>query len=225
MSLFGKKDAHQPTVTCEQIVRNCSELNEAKTRGELGAAIAVLVLEHSPADIQRMKRNFETKVQDLAPEYRDRLTKKITEHLLGTYQRVRLDGQQGTFKTLHQPVAEEQQRYWEMVAGQCREDAAGDAPAIRFLKYLLAGYCMLVLDEPGHPVGTPFPGGDEVECTGGMYYCPVREKAGDVDAALCPFCPARQTPAIGYLRPATRPTERTKQEFIDNCYRYHNFNG
>jgi hypothetical protein len=84
---------------------------------------------------------------------------------------------------------------------------------------------MLVLDEPGHPAGTPFPGGDEVEFTNGVYYCPVRDKAGDVDAALCPFCPARQTPSIGYLRPATRPTERAKQEFIDNCYRYHNFNG
>lgn len=225
MSLFGKKEAPQPTESCEQITRSCLDLKEAKTRGELGAAIAVLVLKHSPVDIQRMKRNFETKVQDLAPEYRDRLTRKITEHLLGTYQRIRLDDQQGKFKTLNQPVTEEQKQYWDMVAGQCREEDAGDAPAIRFLKYLLAGYCMLVPGEPGHPVGTPFPGGDEVEFTDGIYYCPVRENAGDVDAALCPFCPARQTPRIGYLRPATRPTERTKQEFIDNCYRYHNFNG
>lgn len=173
-----------------------------------------------------MKRNFETKVQDLTPEYRERLTGRITEHLLGTYQRIRLDEQQGVYRTLRQPIAEEQKKYWEMVAGQCRDDEAeSDDPAIRFLKYLLAGYCMLVLDEPGHPVGTPFPGGDEVEFTNGIYYCPVRDKAGDVDAALCPFCPARQTPAIGYLNPATKPTGRNKQEFIDNCYRYHNFNG
>jgi uncharacterized protein (UPF0305 family) len=225
MSLFGKKDASHPTVTCEQITRNCSELKGAKTRGELGRAIAPLVLRYSPADIQQMKRNFETKVRDLTPEYRDRLTRKITEHLLGTYQRIRLDDQQGKFKTLNQPVTEEQKKYWDMVAGQCRDNEGGDAPAIRFLKYLLAGYCMLVLDEPGHPVGTPFPGGDEVEYTDGVYYCPVREKAGDVDAALCPFCPARQTPGIGYLRPATKPTERNRQEFIDNCYTHHNFNG
>jgi uncharacterized protein (UPF0305 family) len=225
MSLFGKKEIPQPTESCEQIARSCRDLKDAKTRGELGTKIASLVLRQTPSDIQRMKRNFETKVQDLAPEYRDRLTRKITEHLLGTYQRIRLDDQQGTFKTLNQPVTGEQKQYWDMVAGQCREGDAGDAPAIRFLKYLLAGYAMLVLDEPGHPVGTPFPGGDEVEFTDGIYYCPVREKAGDVDAALCPFCPACQTPQIGYLRPATRPTERTKQEFIDNCYRYHNFNG
>jgi uncharacterized protein (UPF0305 family) len=224
--LFFRRSAPPDVPDSGDIVgRQCRELKRAKTRVELGEGIARLVLAHSPVDIQRMKRNFETKVQDLSPEYRDLLTRKITEHLLGTFQRIRLDDQQGLFRTLHQQVSEEQKKYWDMVAGQCRDESSGDVPAIRFLKYLLAGYCMLVLDEPGHPVGTPFPGGDEVEVTTGVYYCPVREKTGDVDAALCPFCPARQTPEVGYLRPATRPTERKKKEFIDNCYRYHNFNG
>ncbi len=224
MSLFSRKSG-TPKLPDTPVARQCQDLKQAKTRGELGERIARLVLTHSPSDIQQMKRNFKTKVQDLDPAYRERLTMKITEHLLGTYQRIRLDEQQGVYKTLHQPVSEEQKKYWEMVACQCGEMDGGDAPAIRFLKYLLAGYCMLVLDEPGHPVGTPFPGGDEVELTNGIFYCPVRDKAGDVDAALCPFCPAQQTPGIGYLRPATKPTERNKQEFIDNCYRYHNFNG
>ncbi|MDD1686040.1 DUF2115 domain-containing protein [Methanoregula sp.] len=210
---------------CSQVVAECHNLRLAPTRGELGRQIARLVLAHTPFDIQRMKRNFEAKVLDLTPEYRDRLTKKITEHLLGTYQRIRLADQQGLFKTLHEPLSPGQREYWDMVAGQCRNNDGGDASELRFLKYLLAGYCMLVENVPGHPVGMPFPGGDEVEFTDGIYYCPVKEKSGDVDAALCPYCPARQTPTIGYLRPATRPTERTKQEFIDNCYQFHNFNG
>ena len=209
----------------ETVSLQCRELKGAKTRGELGERIARLVLAYSPADIQRMKRNFETKVKDLSPDYRDRLTRKINEHLLGTFQRIRLAQQQGIFRTMHTPVPDDLKNYWDMVAARCRDDCTADEPAVRFLKYLLAGYCMLVLDEPAHPVGTPFPGGDEVELTAGVYYCPVREKAGDVDAALCPFCPARQTPVIGYLRPATRLTDRTNQEFIDNCYWYHNFNG
>jgi len=203
----------------------CKELRQAVTRGELGEKIAVLVLCHSPSDIQRMKRNFETNVQDLSPEYRELLTKKIAEHLLGTYQRIRLADQQGLFRTLREPVSREQMEYWDMVAGQCREDEKSDAPALRFLKYLLAGYCMLVLHEPGHPTGTPFPGGDMVAFTDRIYYCPVREKANDVDSALCPFCPARQTPEIGYLRPPVNGSEHRKKEFIDNCYRFHNFNG
>jgi uncharacterized protein (UPF0305 family) len=227
MSLFRKAVPPPATrpASCDEIAARCCELAEAATRGGLGSRIAPLVLRHSPSDIQRMKRNFETKIQDLDPAYRERLARKINEHLLGTYQRIRLDDQQGIHKTLKEPVTEEQKNYWDMVAGQCRTEDGGDAPKIRFLKYLLAGYCMLVLDEPGHPVGTPFPGGDEVEFTDGVCYCPVREKAGDVDAALCPFCPAKQTPGIGYLRPATKPTDRNRQEFIDNCYRYHNFNG
>ncbi|MGB9175929.1 MAG: DUF2115 domain-containing protein [Methanoregula sp.] len=227
MSFFttGNKiviDAHDPGGT---IASKCKELRQAVNRGELGEKIAALVLRYSPSDIQRMKQNFETKVQDLLPEYRDQLTKKIAENLLGTYQRIRLADQQGLFKTQREPVSREQMEYWDMVAGQCRDGDKGDAPALRFLKYLLAGYCMLVLNEPGHPAGTPFPGGDRVEFTDGIYYCPVREKANNVDAALCPFCPARQTPAIGYLRPPTNPSESRKQEFIDNCYRFHNFNG
>ncbi|WP_321508068.1 DUF2115 domain-containing protein [uncultured Methanoregula sp.] len=219
MGLFSRP------ATSETITAQCRHLQEAVSRGELGEQIARLVLAYSPSDIQRMKRNFETKVQDLTPEYRDQLTKKISEHLLGTYQRIRLASQQGTFRTMNEPVPENRQSYWTMVADQCHGDAGYDAPYIRFLKYLLSGYCMLVLDEPGHPAGTPFPGGGKVDLTKGVYYCPVREKANDVDAALCPYCPAQQTPEIGYLRPPTNPNKHQKQEFIDNCYRFHNFNG
>ena len=225
MSLFRRAEPAPSQDTPDTIAQQCNRLKEARTRGELGAAIARLVLPHSPKEIQQMKRNFDTKVQDLSPEYRDRLTAKITEHLLGTFQRIRLNDQQGTHRTMNQPVTEDQKKYWDMVARQCRDDGDGDPPTLRFLKYLLAGYCMLVLAEPGHPAGTPFPGGDEVEFVNGVYYCPVREKEGDVDTALCPFCPAKQTPSIGYLNPATRPTGRNRQEFIDNCYRHHNFNG
>ena len=225
MKLFDKPAPADMAASCDTIRKHCRELQDAKTRHKLGEGIARLVLAHSPAEIQRMKRNFETKVKDLSPDYRDQLTKKITEHLLGTFQRIRLAQQQGTFRSMQSPVLKEQKTYWDMVAGQCSEANGVDEPALRFLKYLLAGYCMLVLDEPGHPAGTPFPGGDRVELTDGIYYCPVREKANDVDSALCPFCPARQTPGIGYLRPPTTPSESRKQEYIDNMYRYHNFNG
>jgi uncharacterized protein (UPF0305 family) len=207
------------------IAQKCLDLQQAKNRGDLGEHIALLVLQHSPVEIQRMKQNFSNKIQDIMPEYRDRLAKKITEHLLGTYQRIRLSQQQGVFKTMHEPVTEQQKKYWDMAGEQCREDDGGDAPSIRFLKYLLAGFCMLVLNEPGHPAGTPFPGGDSVQFTLGVYYCPVREKANDVDAALCPFCPALQTPEIGYLRPPINPSEHRKQEFIEHCHKFHNFNG
>lgn len=207
------------------IGQKCRYLQQAKNRGDLGERIALLVLQHSPVDVQRMKQNFSNKIQDITPEYRERLAKKINEHLLGTYQQIRLLQQQGVFKTIQEPVTDRQKKYWDMAEEQCRDDDQGDTTAIRFLKYLLAGFCMLVLNEPGHPAGTPFPGGDSVQCIGGVCYCPVREKASDVDAALCPFCPALQTPEIGYLRPPINPSEYRKQEFIEHCHRFHNFNG
>jgi uncharacterized protein (UPF0305 family) len=222
--LFINKNHRDAEDTCAQITSECRDLQLAATRGELGMKLAILTLRHSPADIQQMRRNFGKNIQELTPEYRDRLTQKVNEHLLGTYQTIRLRHQQGSFGTMREPVTLHQKSYWDMVIGQCTD--TGDSNSrIRFLNYLLAAFCMFVLKEPGHPVGTPFPGGDTVQLIDGIYYCPVREKAGDVDAALCLFCPARQTPGIGYLRPPLNGSEHRKQEFIDNCYRYHNFNG
>lgn len=195
-----------------------------KTRGELGSAIAGIVLGYSPRDILQMRQNFSRKIRDLSPAYQKELEETITGYLQGTYQDIRLMSQQGAFSSMTSPVPEGSREYWQMVA---RQSATGDETEdrLRFLKFLLAGFCMLVRDVPGHPVGMPFPGGDRVEKIGSVYYCPVRTKAGDVDAALCPFCPAHQTPVIGYLRPPLNASDHRKQEFIRDCYDFHHFNG
>ncbi len=203
----------------------CSRLSLARTQGELGALIAPLILSCPPCDLHRLIQNFSRQISGVDPGYRERVTEKIAEHLLGTHHRIRLMSQQGTLLHLPEPVDSSAPRFWEMVAGECRRPAQEGEPQLRFLKYLLAAFPMFVLGEPAHTPGTPFPGGDTVEYLQGVYYCPVREKANDVGGALCPFCPAVQTPPIGYLRPALHPGERRKQEFIRNCYDFHNFNG
>jgi len=205
------------------IAEACQDLGAAETRGDLGKKIAVLVLKYSSHDINQMMTNFGNTIRDITPEYRAELEAAVTTHLLGTYQNIRLAELQGAFARMGEQVTAHERSYWEMVAAQCR-GGPGDL-RLRFLKFLLAGFAMIVRQEPGHPVGMRFPGGDRVERIDGIYYCPVREKANDVDAALCPFCPAQQTPEIGYLKPPVNASEHRKQEFIDNCYRYHNFNG
>jgi uncharacterized protein (UPF0305 family) len=205
------------------IADECSDLGSKKTRGELAKAIAVIVLAYSPKDLQQMKWNFAKKVQDIDPAYRHRLEEDITGYLHGTYQRVGLMNRQGTFSSLGEPVNGDTGAFFSMVSTRCTKGDGDDR--LRFLKFLLAGFCMLVMGMPGHPVGIPFPGGDEVAFIDGVYYCPVRTKAGDVDAALCPFCPARQTLEIGYLKPPVNAGSHRKQEFIRNCYDFHNFNG
>jgi uncharacterized protein (UPF0305 family) len=205
------------------ILGDCEQLKSRKTRGELGKAIAKIILAYSPKDLQQLKWNFSEKIQNIDPAYKKRLEETITGHLHGTYQNVRLMDQQVTFSSYHEPVHDDAQAFWNMVALQCTKGDGEDW--LRFLKFLLAGFCMFVQEMPGHPVGMPFPGGDKVAVIDGVYYCPVRTKANDVDAALCPFCPALQTPEIGYLRPPVNASEHRKQEFIRNCYDYHNFNG
>ena len=210
---------------CRIIADQCRELEDARTRGDLGRAIAEIVLLFSPTDIQQMRRNFGNKIRNITPEYRDQLENKIAEHLLGTYLKIQLLRQQGTFNTMQEPNPGRQKKYWSMTGANCSMDDTEEEIRYRYLKFLLAGFCMFVLSEPGHAAGTPFPGGGKVQLSDGVYYCPVREKANEVDAALCPFCPARQTPGIGYLCPPIEPSEHQKQEFIEHCHTFHNFNG
>jgi len=208
-----------------EIRTECIHLSRITTRGELGEAISRITLHYSPKDLQQMKRNFGIRIRDVSPEYRDQLEIKIAEHLAGTWQKINLMKQQGIFGSMHGLLTDRQKDFWNMVTTQCGSADTGEDARLRFLKFLLAGFCMVVLNEPGHAVGTPFPGGDKVEYIEGVYYCPVREKADDVNAALCPFCPALQTPEIGYLRPPLNASEHRKQEFIEHCHKFHNFNG
>jgi uncharacterized protein (UPF0305 family) len=208
-----------------EIAEECRRLGTARTRGELGSLIAPLVLSFSPGDLRRMVENFSRQIAEVEKGYRSRVTEKISEQLLGTYQRIRLMAQQGTFSHLQAPLASSAPAFWDMVSGECLVPSGGKEQRFRFLKYLLAAFPMFVLGEPAHAVGTPFPGGDTVQFQDGVYYCPVRGKANDVGGALCPFCPAVQTPAIGYLKPPVNASEQRKQEFIRKTYDHHHFNG
>lgn len=203
------------------IHEECDLLSRSTTRGELGAAMAAIILLYTPADIRQMQKNFRTKIRDIEEEYREQLFLKVTEHLLGTYQQIRLCSQQGAFSRMDSPIRPENARYWAMVSAACSARAEEKDPRLAFLNYLLAGFCMFVLLEPAHPVGTPFPGGDTVEYADGVYYCPVREKSGENNGGFCPFCPALQTPEAGYI--SRGASQHRKQAFIDH-YR-HNYNG
>jgi uncharacterized protein (UPF0305 family) len=216
--------AQEQPIRTKTIQSECDRLATLKIRGDLGRAIAEIVLAYSPKDLQRLRWNFSEKVRDITPAYRKQLEETITGFLHGTYQNLRLMDQQGAFSAMQGAIPHTAIAYWSMVAVQCTT-GDDDGDRLRFLKFLLSAFCMFVQEIPGHPVGMSFPGGDRVQFLDGIYYCPVRTKANDVDSALCPYCPALQTPEIGYLRPPVNASEHRKQEFIRNCYDFHNFNG
>jgi uncharacterized protein (UPF0305 family) len=179
--------------------------------------------DYSPRDIRQLVEGFSRKINDVDPDYRIRITEKVAEHLLGTWQTIRLMEQQGAFNRLTGPLPSGAQQYWEMVAIECEGSVTARNLRSRFLRYLLGAFSMFVLLEPAHPAGTPFPGGDSVEFVEGMYYCPVRTKANDVGGALCPFCPAVQTPEGSELTSPYTASEYRRQQFISHYYQ--NYNG
>lgn len=61
---------------------------------------------------------------------------------------------------------------------------------------IISIYTTFVLEEPVHPVGTPFPGGFEVKYENGEYLCPVKEKQKDNPGAVCGFCIAEQDESV-----------------------------
>ena len=70
-----------------------------------------------------------------------------------------------------------------------KEDRKNKSSIISFVVSL---YTTFVLDEPIHPIGTPFPGSLEVMMENGVYYCPVKEANIDTPNSVCRLCIAEQ---------------------------------
>ena len=215
-----RSGARASVLAVDGIRRQCDAFARCETRGELRAAIAAILRRYSPRDLSQIDRNFREKFRNFDRAYRDRLTEKVAEYLLGTYERDLLLAQQGAFVRITGPAPDCTLECKAIIVRECEAPEVRD-PRFLFLKYLLAGFSMLVLDEPAHSVETPFPGGDRVDAGDGFYWCPVRKKSTDVDGALCPYCPARQTPEVGYLHSPRSAPEHRRRAFIDHYHDGH----
>lgn len=185
------RERGRAAITLDAIEETCAALGAARTKADLLATVAGALALCSITDIEAMVRNFEKKTETLDPGYRRRLIPKVREETVGAYHDLLLLCREG--EVPEGPVAADLPAYAAMVADACRtREGAGKPADLLFLTYLLAAFTMYVRGRPAHPPGTPFPGGLEVYEEGGEYYCPVREKEGDVPYSLCPFCPARQ---------------------------------
>ncbi|AUB58056.1 MAG: DUF2115 domain-containing protein [Methanobacterium sp.] len=70
----------------------------------------------------------------------------------------------------------------------------GFDPAFFQIYKIISIYTTFILEEPVHPVGTPFPGGLKVKYDGERYLCPVKERQKNNPGAVCGFCVAEQDP-------------------------------
>ncbi len=201
-----------------EIAAACRRLERARTKGEALAMIAREVERFDLRDLEQMLARFERKTRNLPECYRDHLLPRVREQIFSAHHRLIVLSRNSGTSDPAAPVAPAFSAYWRMVADACREKARDKDPASLYLKYLLSAFTMFVMEEPAHPVGTPFPGGQIVDEWEGAYLCPVRDMADDVPYALCPYCPAVQSTEPTYPEMQARRRERRRRESLANYW-------
>ncbi|MDK2890192.1 MAG: hypothetical protein PWR21_824 [Methanoculleus sp.] len=214
----GEEGEHEEPGSAEAIRTACRRMQGAETKGDLLRVIAGEVAAFDLRDLEAMNARFERKVAHLPEGYRDRLLSSVREEITGAHHRLLLLSRNGGGRELDDPPAPALGAYAAMVAEACAVKALEKDPKHLYLKYLLSAFTMFVVEEPAHPVGTPFPGGQIVDEWEGTYLCPVRDMADDVAFALCPYCPAIQSTEPTYPEMRARRRERRRQESLANYW-------
>jgi len=177
-------------------------LQSAGTRGELGKKIAEKIDEYSLFDLQIIGGRLNSEIDRLPSPYREAIRPYFREQLFGKHHQLLAASHAGRFRGDDRPLRDPEafRKFCTMLPEGCFAwDDAGERnpyfrnPRNRLFYYLIAAFTMFVLEEPGHPVGMPFPGGFAVEQRDRKYYCLIRDKEKDVFYSICNFCPAIQS--------------------------------
>jgi len=187
---------------CTMIREVAARLAVARTKGELGKLVAREVHTYSLFDLQIIGGRLNSEIEKLPSPYRENIRPYFREQLFGAHHRLLSMEKSGAFDRMHTPIAEPDRLRdfcgildtgcfsWD---DQSERNVYFRNPKNRLFYYLIAAFTMFVLDEPGHPVGMPFPGGFTVERCGPDYYCLIRDKEKEIPWSICNFCPAKQT--------------------------------
>ncbi|AUB59533.1 hypothetical protein BK009_01855 [Methanobacterium subterraneum] len=135
-----------------------------------------------------LKKNME----HVNPHYKEEYIKMYTEGYLKGYRDVKNDKTSYTghvdLVELEESIQllEKQEKIMETEFGENNRS---------FKPYLIMSiYTTFILEEPIHPMGTPFPGGLKVRKDNDIYYCPVKKNNENNPLAVCGFCIAEQEP-------------------------------
>lgn len=185
------------------MIRDISQrIRIARTRGELGTILVHEVQQYSLFDLQIIGGRLYNEIEKLPSPYREAIRPYFNKQLFGKHHELLALHRRGAFVAMNSPITDPEtfQKFCDMLPEGCFawNDASERNPYFRnpknrFFYYLIAAFSMFVLDEPGHPVGMPFPGGFKVEQRGRDYYCLIRDKEKEVYSSICNYCPAKQT--------------------------------
>jgi uncharacterized protein (UPF0305 family) len=178
-----------------------SRFRAAETKGALGILLAKEVLTYTLFDLQIIGGRLNSEIEKLPSPYREAIRPYFREQLFGKHHRLIGAYRTGAFARMNTPLRDRElfQKFCDIIPEGCfswndvhERNPYFRNPKNRLFYYLIAGFTMFVLDEPGHPVGMPFPGGFTVEQRGSDYYCLIRDKEKEVPYSICNFCPAIQ---------------------------------
>jgi len=192
-------------VSCE-IRRIAERMQSAQTKGELGTIISHEVQEYSLFDLQIIGGRLNAEIEKLPSPYREAVRPHFREQLFGKHHLLFAMYRSRAFERLPAPISD-RERFEKFCAvlpdgifawnDSSERNPYFRNPKNRLFYYLIAAFTMFVLEEPGHPVGMPFPGSFRVEQRGKEYYCLIRDKEKEVFYSICNFCPALQSEEPG----------------------------
>jgi len=201
-------DADQAQVTRE--IRQIAErMQSARTRGELGTIVSHEVQKYSLFDLQIIGGRLNAEIERLPSPYRESIRPHFREQLFGKHHLLLAMYRSKAFVRLTPPIRDRERfdRFCEMLpSGSFAWNDSSERnpyfrnPKNRLFYYLIAAFTMFVLEEPGHPVGMPFPGGFKVEQREKEYYCLIRDKEKEIFYSICNFCPALQSEEPGQVK-------------------------
>jgi uncharacterized protein (UPF0305 family) len=181
-------------------------IGTARTKGQLGRILAREIAGYSIFDLQLIGGRLNGEIEKLPSPYRENIRPFFREQIFGGHHRLVAMERSGKFERMDTPLRDQELfgKFCDIIPEGCRSwnDEIERNPYFRNPKnqlfyYLIAAFTMFVLDEPGHPVGMPFPGGFKVERRGREYYCLIRDKEKEVFYSICNFCPACQSEDAG----------------------------
>lgn len=168
-------------------------LKKIDSRQQLAEEVAREVLKYSIYDMQKISAHIEREINLLPSPYKEKIRPYFIQQIFGAYYRIMSMHGNGGFKSLGGEIKylEKFKEFCQMAANY-KPDTTMDELFDGMYYHLLSCFAMFALEEPGHPVGMPFPGGFSVQIKDGKYYCPIRDKEKDVEHSICNFCPAHQ---------------------------------
>ncbi|MDD3977740.1 DUF2115 domain-containing protein [Methanomicrobium antiquum] len=194
------KDSENPAF--QKIHQIADEMKSIKTKGRLLEFIAEILMKYDRYSLAVISARARDEVECLPEPYRTKLLPYAKEWFFGRYHRILLNYRRGDFKKNCSLISDPEtfEKYCEMIPKACFDEKKEGhrfvdkekKPLYDLFYYLLCAYAMFVEEEPGHPPGTPFPGGFEVTQNSEGYFCPIRDKEEDIFYSVCNFCPAKQ---------------------------------